>query len=353
MWNGWFERSSLLKPTLLNRDACWFFVFGYTYQLTSVSFLPLLFFPSYRPCPVGTILSGKPECRFEAYARSFASTGRFVNRDYRRSYSRVYETQACSTHDNEEKFRKLYAERPEDLVGKLVRLEALEVKRHLETLFDFTCGDAYLENKPFAPNRVWGFFDYGPFKDDAELKNSPVFQRLPNEAAFAVVENVTNRFVGVVTVANDNPQNLSIDILPPIFSPSHEESTVLVEAFFMVMDKLFALGYRRVQLTVDTQDASNKRLAAKLGFTKEAEIPKHMVVKNANRDSIIYGMLNTDWNKGARSFLFKKVHGERALKRDRAYNKKEGEMEEQMDKVARMKKLEKKVGKTLDSVGAK
>lgn len=284
-------------------------------------------------------MSGRPECRFEAYARAFAGTGRLVNRDYRRSYARLYEVYTCSSHDNDDKFRKLYVERPIDLVGRLTRLEALEVDAHLENLYDFTCGDAYLENKPFDPKQIWGFFNYGPFQSPQQLRESPVFQRLPNEAGFAIIENVTDRFIGVVTLIKDDPQNLTIEILPPVIMPSCQDSAETIEGCFLLLDKLFALGYRRVQLTVDTQDAKNKKIAAKLGFTKEAEIPKHMVVKDSNRDSIIYGMLNTDWNRGARAFLYKKLHGERLHRRDQSYNKKEGDMEEQIAKVKARQKL--------------
>jgi len=289
--------------------------------------------------PFGSILSGRPECRFEAYARAFAGTGRSVNRDYRRSYARLYEVFTCSSQATDDRFRQLYIERPHDLIGRLARVEALEVDAHLENLYDFTCGNAYLENKPFDPKQIWGFFNYGPFNSPQKLRESPVFQKLHNEASFAIVENVTDRFIGVISLTKDDPENLTIEILPPIVMPSCQDSAETIEGIFLVMDKLFALGYRRIQLAVDTQDATNKRMAAKLGFTKEAEIPKHMVVKDANRDSIIYGMLNTDWNKGARAFLFKKLHGERIQRRDQSWNKKESEMEEQIYKVQMQKKL--------------
>ena len=285
-------------------------------------------------------MSGLPEARFEAYARAFAGTGPLVNRDYRRSYARLYESFSCQSHGTEEKFRHLYSERPADLIGRLVRLEALEVGRHVEDLYDGTCGSPHWGSKQFDPKEVWGFLEYGPFKDKEEMAASPIFHRKLDEAGFAIIENVTDRVLGVVMLINDTPQHLTISMEPPIVKPSVDGTAEPIEACFLILDKLFALGYRRVQMAVDSQDAMHKKLAARLGFTKEAEIPKHMIVKESNRDTTIYGMLNSDWSKGCRSFLFQKLHGTKMDKYDKSNNQKEGERDEQRFKLAEKKAME-------------
>jgi RimJ/RimL family protein N-acetyltransferase len=225
------------------------------------------------------------------------------------------------------------------LIGRRVRLEALETERHADELHNITCGASFQESKSFDPNEVWGFLSYGPFRTCEELKRSPIFRRKVNEAGFAVIDNITNRLIGVVMLTNDDPENLTISLEPPIIKPSTEGNAEIIEAFFLLIEKLFAIGYRRVQLAIDSQDAVNKKMAARLGFTKESEIPKHMVVKDANRDSTIYGMLNSDWSKGCRKFLFKKLHGARIQKIDEAFNKKESELDEQKSRLAEQKAL--------------
>jgi RimJ/RimL family protein N-acetyltransferase len=223
-------------------------------------------------------MSGRPEARFEAYARAFASTGPHVHRDYRRSYARLYESFSCRTHSTEERFRTLYTERPQDVIGRLVRLEALEVDRHVQDLFDATCGLAYQDCRQFDPKEVWGFLEFGPFKTTDDLACSPVFQRRLNEGRFAIIDHVTERLFGVIILFDDNPKHLTISLDPPICKPSSEGTAELTEACFLVMDRLFALGYRRIQMSIDSQDIIHKRLAARLGFTKEGELLKHMVV---------------------------------------------------------------------------
>lgn len=288
---------------------------------------------------IGNTLSGLPEARFEAYARAYAGCGNDTTTDYRRSYARLYEKMACATHGMEKKYSQHYEARPQDIVGRTVRLEPLEAERHAQEFWDITCGDAVLNHKSFDSNQVWAFWDFGPFATPQEMKESCIFCRsLPNEAAFCIVEMVTDRMVGVVFLTKDDPQNLSIQLEPPICKPSSEGTAEELEACFLLMDRLFASGYRRIQLALDTHD--RKKLPGRLGFTQEGMIPKHMIVKESNRDSNIYGMLNSDWNKGARAFLFKKLHGAKAQRYDESNNKKEGEVEEQNSVLKERKRKE-------------
>mmetsp|Transcript_7488 Transcript_7488/g.11317 ORF Transcript_7488/g.11317 Transcript_7488/m.11317 type:complete len:479 (-) Transcript_7488:66-1502(-) len=287
---------------------------------------------AYRTCmdkPGGPMLNGLPEARFEAYARAYAGCGLFTSTNYRRSYARLYETMACQTHAMEKKFSNHFDTRPEDIVGRVVRLEPLEAERHAQILFDITCGEIYQQNKSFNPDEVWGFQEAGPFKNAEEMKNSFVFQRRPNESAFAIVENLTDRVIGCVMLTNDNPAHLNISIEAPIVKPSSQGTVEQLEACFLLMDRLFALGYRRIQLALDSGDLHQKKLPGRLGFTQEGIIPKHMIIKESSRDSLIYGMLNSDWDKGARSFLYKKLHGAKLESRDKNNNDKEAELEAQ------------------------
>lgn len=110
----------------------------------------------------------------------------------------------------------------------------------------------------------------------------------------------------------------------------------------MLLDRLFAHGYRRVQLSIDSKDSQGSKLADRLGFTYEGCLLKDKIVKESSRDSDIYAMLNSDWDKGARRVLYKKLYGETMLKADEAYNKKEEELDEQQRVLAEEGDKEKK-----------
>ena len=245
----------------------------------------------------------------------------------------MYETMAGKSHESDDRFKTLFQNRPHDIVGRTVRLEPLEAGRHLNDMWGITSGNAYKEHQAYNPDEVWGFLDFGPFQDPQSLLESGVFQLQRNEAAFAIVESVTDRLLGVIHLTRDDPKNLNIQMELPIVKPSSDGTVEQLEACFLLLDRLFAFGYRRVQMCIDTQDVRGKRLPGRLGFTQEGQIPKHMIVKEANRDSLIYGMLNSDWDKGARSFLFKKLHGAAMQKVDAANTSKEEEAEDQAWKL--------------------
>jgi RimJ/RimL family protein N-acetyltransferase len=253
----------------------------------------------------------------------------------------MYEAVSCQSHKTDDKYTELFKTRPQDIIGKNVRLEALEADRHLEPLFDLTSGDADCESKSFDPEEIWGFLEAGPFKNKDEMRNSFVFQRKIDEAAFAIVDNITDKVIGAVVLKNDNPQNLGIQIEPPIMRPSHMEGTEeQLEACFLLIDRLFALGYRRIQMSIDSQDNPCRKLAVRLGFTMEGILYKHMILKDASRDSVVYGLLNSDWDKGARFAIFKKLHGATAARSDSANIKKEEELDEQQRVLAEKRTAE-------------
>lgn len=288
----------------------------------------------------GKVLSGRPEARFEAYARGFAGCGPYTSLAYRRSYARQYESICCATHRSDDTYTELFETRPFDIIGRFVRLEAMSADRHLTEFFKMTDGSPRLDRKAYDPLEVWGFQPEGPFRTPNDMQKSFVFQRKFNEAGFAMIHSVTERITGVILLTNDSPEHLSIQIEPPIMAPNSQGTQQQMEACFLLVDRLFAYGYRRIQMAVDSQDPDGNKLASRLGFTFEGVLLRHMVLKNASRDSSVYGLLNSDWKKGARAVLFGKLYGEAALKVDQSNELREAEKDEQSKQLAEMKKKE-------------
>ena len=133
----------------------------------------------------------------------------------------------------------------------------------------------------------------------------------------------------------------SIDIEPPIVKPNARGTEREMEAVFLLMDRLFALGYRRVQILTDAQDYEAKKLPSRMGFTQEAVLSKHRIIKESSRDSTVFGMLNSDWDKGARSLVFAKIHGKASSKQDAYKEKSEGTLESHTNRLADCRRMEK------------
>jgi RimJ/RimL family protein N-acetyltransferase len=304
---------------------------------------------AYRHCqdkPGGPILGGRPDHRCEAYARAYAGCGSHTTLRYRWSYARLYESLSAKSHECDERYAKHYKERPQDIIGRTVRLEPLDGARHLKQLWEVTSGNAHGEHKSYDPHEVWGFMELGPFANSELLGESEIFRLQSNQGCFAIMNAITDRLLGVIHLTEDDPKNLKVQLEIPIMNPYLDGSVEQMETCFLLLDRLFAFGYRRVQMCVDSLDVRGKRLPNRLGFTQEGEILKHMIVKDANRDSLIYGMLNSDWDKGARAFVFRKVHGDKMQKADAAIVAREEVDHEQGERAKLVKTalLEKKQG---------
>lgn len=291
---------------------------------------------AYRRCqdkPGGPILGGLPDARFESYARAYAGCGDRTSLPYRWSYARLYENACGKSHESEERYADLWKKRGSDLTGVTIRLEALEKDRHGFEFYEITSGRACGADKHYDAREVWGFLEYGPFASHEELMESNLFRLQRDEAGFAIVDMITDRLLGVIHLTDDDPKNLNVTLSLPIVKPSSEGTREVTEACFLLLDRLFAYGYRRVQITIDAQDVRAKALPRSLGFTQEGLIPKHRIIKDANRDSIIYGMLNSDWDGGARGVLYKRLYGEAMFKADKANRVREEKAEEEERKL--------------------
>ena len=248
----------------------------------------------------------------------------------------------CESLKSDDKFSALYKERPQDIIGKWIRLEPLDANRHSKAVYAVTNGDPIFLKKAYDPAEVWGFQADGPFNNVEGLQKSFLFQHYENQATFAILQNLNDRLVGVVMLSNDNPQNLSIQLNSPIAGPSNSGSKEEMEACFLVLDRLFANGYRRIQFSIDSKDSQGSKLADRLGVTYEGCLLKDTIIKESSRDSHVYGMLNSDWDKGARRVLYTKLYGAAMQKANEAFNKKEEELDEQQRVLAEEGDKEKK-----------
>jgi RimJ/RimL family protein N-acetyltransferase len=233
-----------------------------------------------------------------------------------------------------DKYNKLFQERPFDIVGRHVRLEPLDVTRHVEDLYLVLSGASAFENNPYDPNEVWGFLEDGPFDSVKEMSQSTVFNKKINDGAFAIIHGVTDRVIGMIHLCNDDPNNLTVQLEPPIMTPNSSGTQLQLESCYLLLDRMFAYGYRRVQILIDSQDIDKKKLCIRLGFACEGILYKHMVVKDASRNSLVYAILNSDWKNSVRAALFKKLYGDAAYKADITNEKYEAELEDQRQRKA-------------------
>jgi hypothetical protein len=270
---------------------------------------------------------------------------------YRRSYGRLYERIVCADHPTEAAYAQLFLDRPCDIVGRHVRLEALDADRHAAALWAATHGLPTRDyHKSYDPQDVWCFCENGPFDSVEAMRQSFLFQPSNHRtAAFAIRPAADTSpggaVLGVVRLVLDEPENLSLQLQLPILSLGcPRTSPECLEACFLLVDRVFfGYSYRRVYCWVDPLDVPGRQWVSRhLGMTSEGCLYKHRILKEANRDDHVYALLNSDWNvttttmKSAahrnqcvRAVLFQKLYGGAAWRADQRNERVEGEREAQ------------------------
>lgn len=176
------------------------------------------------------------------------------------------------------------------LEGRFVRLEPLDDARHGDDLWDALQG-------PAADPALWDYLPYGPFPErpafDAWLaghaaSRDPLF--------FAVVDRVGGRATGLLSLMRITPKDGCIEIGHVAFGRPMQRTPGSTEAIWLlahlVMD---TLGYRRLEWKCNALNQRSRVAAQRLGFVYEGLFRQHMVVKDCNRDTAWYSLIDRDW----------------------------------------------------------
>jgi RimJ/RimL family protein N-acetyltransferase len=172
--------------------------------------------------------------------------------------------------------------------GRMCRLEPLDSALHAESLFDANSLD--------REGRMWTYLPYGPFKSldgyrawvgEMSRKLDPMF--------FVIVDRATGRAVGVASYLRIDPEKGSIEVGHLAYSPLLQRTAAATEAMYLMMERAFSLGYRRYEWKCDALNAASRAAAERLGFTFEGVFRQAAVVKERNRDTAWYSILDKEW----------------------------------------------------------
>jgi RimJ/RimL family protein N-acetyltransferase len=181
------------------------------------------------------------------------------------------------------------ARRPEraGLEGETVRLEPVDPGRHAVDLFRASDG---------AP-ALWDYLAYGPFE------NRHVFTEWLKERAasedplfFAVVDRASGHAQGMASLMRIVPEHGVIEIGHIWFAPVLQRTRQATEAIYLLARHAFDdLGYRRFEWKCDSLNQPSRRAAERFGFVYEGVFRQHMVIKDRNRDTAWFSILDGEW----------------------------------------------------------
>jgi RimJ/RimL family protein N-acetyltransferase len=177
---------------------------------------------------------------------------------------------------------------PKRMVGRWCRVEPLDLDRHAAQLHEANADD--------VEGRNWTYIIAGPFAKLDDYRAWLEKMMNGNDLFYAIVENATDRAVGLAAYLRIDPANGSIEVGHINFSPRLQRTIAATEAMALMMRHVFdELGYRRYEWKCDSHNAPSVAAALRLGFQYEGTFRNAMVYKGRNRDSAWYSIIDGEW----------------------------------------------------------
>jgi RimJ/RimL family protein N-acetyltransferase len=176
----------------------------------------------------------------------------------------------------------------EPLLGRYCRVEPLEVERH--------AADLHAANCAAADARDWTYLAYGPF--DSLESYQAWMQRvcLGDDPLFhAIVDVATDKAIGVASYLRIEPASGSIEVGHINYSALLQRSPAASEAMYLMMRRVFELGYRRYEWKCDALNARSRAAAQRYGFSFEGIFRQATTYKGRNRDTAWYAVIDQEW----------------------------------------------------------
>jgi RimJ/RimL family protein N-acetyltransferase len=190
---------------------------------------------------------------------------------------------------------------PVILEGSNVRLAPLDLERDAGPLHAVSngqpvrLGERSVEGYD-ADALVWRYLAFGPFEDMDDFESYlRELVAVPDGLCLCVFDVATGHQVGVVTFMSNVPAHLKIELGNIWYSPLVQRTAANTESTYLMLQHAFELGYRRVEWKCNALNERSRRAALRMGFRFEGIQESHMIVKNRNRDTAWFRILEREW----------------------------------------------------------
>ncbi len=211
--------------------------------------------------------------------------------------------------------------RPVTLRGRSVTLEPLDADRHSAAIWNAVRGH----------DEVWTWLSDGPYASESALRAALAEKQASQSAVFLAIlptpggklansayvpgpyvpsPSVPGPFVpvphpaaGYASYMRLEPAHGVVEVGNILLSPGLQRTTAATEAMYLMARHVFDdLGYRRYEWKCNAENEPSRRAALRLGFSFEGIFRQHMVIKDRNRDTAWFAMLDHEWPARKRAF---------------------------------------------------
>ena len=181
------------------------------------------------------------------------------------------------------------------MVGRTCRVEPIDPARHARDLFEANGAD--------PSNRNFTYLTIGPF-DGLDAYREWMIGAVKSEDPLfhAIVDAATGKAAGIATYMRIDTKNGVIEVGNLNFSPLLQRKPAATEAMYLMMKRVFEMGYRRYEWKCDSLNAASRAAAQRLGFSFEGIFRQATIYKGRSRDTAWYAMIDSEWPELERAF---------------------------------------------------
>ena len=103
------------------------------------------------------------------------------------------------------------------------------------------------------------------------------------------------KHVGMLSLTDNCPRDLSVRIDRLWLTPGYQGRKVAHTALLLLLQHLFASGYRRVTVEVNAKNVIMRRCVERCGFLMESILRKHRIHNCRSSDTALYVILNSEF----------------------------------------------------------
>ena len=146
-------------------------------------------------------------------------------------------------------------------------------------------------------HHVWDYLAEGPYLDRDEFARSIERKAASADPFFlAILDGSSGHAVGHAAYMRMEPKHRVVEVGHVLFTPGLQRSTLATEAMYLMARHAFEdLEIRRYEWKCNALNLPSRRAAERLGFTYEGTFRQHMIVKERNRDTAWFSMLDAEW----------------------------------------------------------
>lgn len=185
--------------------------------------------------------------------------------------------------------------RPLTLSGRYVTLEPLDADRHTPALWKAVSDH----------DEVWAWLSDGPYECEADLYQAIADKQASSSAVFLAIipEGQPSAAAGYASFMRIEQAHGVVEVGNILLSPRLQRTRASTEAMYLMARHVFDdLGFRRYEWKCNAGNAPSRQAALRLGFSFEGIFRQHMVIKDRNRDTAWFAMLDSEWPERKRAF---------------------------------------------------